>query len=80
MGGDDFRAMDSTGTVHQASDRIFLDAPGKLFQIKVVKPGETVEGYIVFEVPPGTELKELQLEEFLGEGRVVTTSLPAVTK
>jgi hypothetical protein len=67
----DFRLVDTAGKEYSSNTDVSL-AVEKPIIIDEVNPGLTLQGTIVFEVPPGTEFSELRLEESFGTSESLT--------
>ena len=67
----DIVLVDSEGKEYEANTDVSLAVETPIF-IEEINPGLTIEGTLVYEVPPGTEFTELHFEESYGTGEAVT--------
>jgi hypothetical protein len=67
----DIVLVDSEGKEYEANTDVSLAVETPII-IEEINPGLTIEGTLVYEVPPGTEFTELHFEESYGTGEAVT--------
>lgn len=67
----DIVLVDSEGKEYEADTDVSLAVESPII-IEEINPGLTVEGTLVYEVPPGTEFAELRFEESYGTDEAVT--------
>lgn len=73
--GDGFTLVGADGTQYGvSSDWPITDDPQIIYED--VNPGNSVTGYILFDVPEGTELASMQYVEFLSDDEPMEITLP----
>jgi len=65
--------FDSAGLKYDADERATINANGDPAFLSNIKPGDTVTGVVVFDIPKGQKLSKLELHDLASSGGVTVT-------